>query len=263
MTFKVREREIHVDLTTESLAGLKIRKVVFPKFTDWGERLRWLLRENVPGRFPFTAGVYPFKREGEDPTRQFAGEGTPERTNRRFHYLSRDDDAMRLSTAFDSVTLYGEDPATRPDIYGKVGESGVNVCTLDDMKKLYDGFDLVDPMTSVSMTINGPAPIILAMYFNTAIDQQVEKFKEENEREPTDEEYEQIKAATISVVRGTVQADILKEDQGQNTCIFSTEFALRMMGDIQEYFIKNNVRNYYSVSISGYHIAEAGAKDRK
>ncbi|HLS35287.1 MAG TPA: fused isobutyryl-CoA mutase/GTPase IcmF [Bacillota bacterium] len=259
MSFQVRDREITVDTVTESLAGLKIPKVAFPNFSDWGERLKWLMTENVPGAFPFTAGVYPFKREGEDPTRQFAGEGTPERTNRRFHYLSKDDDAKRLSTAFDSVTLYGEDPATRPDIYGKVGESGVNVCTLDDMKKLYDGFDLVDPMTSVSMTINGPAPIILAMYFNTAIDQQVEKFKEEHEREPTDEEYEQIKAETISVVRGTVQADILKEDQGQNTCIFSTEFALRMMGDIQEYFIKNNVRNYYSVSISGYHIAEAGA----
>jgi len=259
MSFKVRDREITIDTITRSLSGLKIPKVAFPTFTDWGERLRWLMRENVPGAFPFTSGVFPFKRQGEDPTRQFAGEGTPDRTNRRFHYLSKDDDAKRLSTAFDSVTLYGEDPTTRPDIYGKVGESGVNVCTLDDMKKLYDGFDLVDPLTSVSMTINGPAPIILAMYFNTAIDQQVEKFKEKEGREPTEEEYEQIKGETLSVVRGTVQADILKEDQGQNTCIFSTEFALRMMGDIQQYFIDKNVRNYYSVSISGYHIAEAGA----
>ncbi len=259
MTFKVRDREIVTEIKTESLSGLKIPKVAFPKYKDWGERLRWLMKENVPGRFPFTAGVFPFKRQGEDPTRQFAGEGTPERTNRRFHYLSKDSKAKRLSTAFDSVTLYGEDPAERPDIYGKVGESGVSVCTLDDMKKLYKGFDLTEPLTSVSMTINGPAPIILAMYFNTAIDQQVEKFTEEHGREPTEEEYEQIKRETISVIRGTVQADILKEDQGQNTCIFSTEFALRMMGDIQEYFIENDVRNYYSVSISGYHIAEAGA----
>src|SRR5699024_1036685 len=197
--------------------------------------------------------------EGEDPTRQFAGEGTPERTNRRFHYLSKDDDAKRLSTAFDSVTLYGEDPDERPDIYGKVGESGVSICTLEDMKKLYDGFDLTDPLTSVSMTINGPAPIILAMFFNTAIDQQVTNFIKEHDREPTQAEYENIKSKTLSVVRGTVQADILKEDQGQNTCIFSTEFALRMMGDIQQYLIDENVRNYYSVSISGYHIAEAGA----
>src|SRR5690606_32837463 len=234
-------------------------KVAFPKYKDWGERLRWMMKENVPGAFPYTAGVFPFKRKGEDPTRQFAGEGTPERTNRRFHYLSRNDEAKRLSTAFDSVTLYGEDPQYRPDIYGKIGESGVNVCTLEDMKKLYKGFDLTDPKTSVSMTINGPAPIILAMFFNTAIDQQVEKFEKQHGRKPTEEEYEKIKAETLSVVRGTVQADILKEDQGQNTCIFSTEFALRMMGDIQEYFIENNVRNYYSVSISGYHIAEAGA----
>ncbi|MFD1606374.1 fused isobutyryl-CoA mutase/GTPase IcmF [Oceanobacillus luteolus] len=259
ITFKVRDKEIVTEITTESLSGLKIPKVAFPKFQDWGERLRWLMKENVPGAFPFTAGVFPFKREGEDPTRQFAGEGTPDRTNRRFHYLSKDSEAKRLSTAFDSVTLYGEDPAERPDIFGKIGESGVNVCTLDDMKKLYAGFDLTHPLTSVSMTINGPAPIILAMYFNTAIDQQVDKFTEENGRQPTPEEYEKIKADTISVIRGTVQADILKEDQGQNTCIFSTEFALRMMGDIQEYFIENNVRNYYSVSISGYHIAEAGA----
>lgn len=258
-TYKVRDKEFTMELTTESLAGLKIPKVAFPKYVDWGDRLLWQLKENVPGAFPFTAGVFPFKRKGEDPTRQFAGEGTPERTNRRFHYLSRNDDAKRLSTAFDSVTLYGEDPAYRPDIYGKIGESGVNVCTLEDMKKLYKGFDLTDPLTSVSMTINGPAPIILAMFFNTAIDQQVEKFKADNGRNPSNEEYEKIKADTLTVVRGTVQADILKEDQGQNTCIFSTEFALRMMGDIQEYFIEKNVRNYYSVSISGYHIAEAGA----
>ncbi|WP_339283304.1 fused isobutyryl-CoA mutase/GTPase IcmF [Oceanobacillus sp. FSL K6-3682] len=258
-TFKVREKEITMDLTTESLSGLKIPKVVLPKYRDWGDRLYWLMRENVPGSFPYTAGVFPFKRKGEDPTRQFAGEGTPERTNRRFHYLSKGEEAKRLSTAFDSVTLYGEDPAERPDIYGKVGNSGVNICTLDDMKKLYSGFDLTDPLTSVSMTINGPAPIILAMYFNTAIDQQVDKFTEKNGRPPTAEEFGRIQADTVSVIRGTVQADILKEDQGQNTCIFSTEFALRMMGDIQAYFIDNKVRNYYSVSISGYHIAEAGA----
>ncbi|WP_079528319.1 fused isobutyryl-CoA mutase/GTPase IcmF [Halobacillus hunanensis] len=258
-TFKVRDKEITMDLTTESLSGTKVPKVALPAYNDWGDRLTWLLRENVPGAFPFTAGVFPFKRKGEDPKRQFAGEGTPERTNRRFHYLSEGDDAKRLSTAFDSVTLYGEDPDERPDIYGKVGESGVNICTLEDMKKLYDGFDLVDPTTSVSMTINGPAPIILAMFFNTAIDQQLNKFTEENGREPNQEEAKQIKEETIHVVRGTVQADILKEDQGQNTCIFSTEFALRMMGDIQQYFIDHEVRNYYSVSISGYHIAEAGA----
>ncbi|UOR11230.1 fused isobutyryl-CoA mutase/GTPase IcmF [Halobacillus amylolyticus] len=258
-TFKVRDKEITMDLTTESLSGIKVPKVALPHYSDWGDRLTWLLRENVPGAFPFTAGVFPFKRKGEDPKRQFAGEGTPERTNRRFHYLSEGDDAKRLSTAFDSVTLYGEDPDERPDIYGKVGESGVNICTLEDMKKLYDGFDLVDPTTSVSMTINGPAPIILAMFFNTAIDQQLNKFKEENGREPNADEASKIKEDTIHVVRGTVQADILKEDQGQNTCIFSTEFALRMMGDIQQYFIDHEVRNYYSVSISGYHIAEAGA----
>ncbi|MFZ3578567.1 fused isobutyryl-CoA mutase/GTPase IcmF [Virgibacillus sp. DJP39] len=259
MKFSVRDKEIEMDIVTESLSGIKIPKVAFPRFADWGERLTWLMKENVPGSFPFTAGVFPFKRKGEDPTRQFAGEGTPERTNRRFHYLAKDGDAKRLSTAFDSVTLYGEDPAPRPDIYGKVGESGVNICTLEDMKKLYDGFDLTNPMTSVSMTINGPAPIILAMFFNTAIDQQVDKFKEEHDRSPNEEEYVQLKEDTLAVVRGTVQADILKEDQGQNTCIFSTEFALRMMGDIQQYFIDKQVRNYYSVSISGYHIAEAGA----
>ncbi|SDK15716.1 fused isobutyryl-CoA mutase/GTPase IcmF [Sediminibacillus albus] len=259
MSFPVRGKEITLDINSESLSGLKIPKVAFPSFADWGDRLVWLLKENVPGAFPFTAGVFPFKRKGEDPKRQFAGEGTPERTNRRFHYLSKDDDAKRLSTAFDSVTLYGENPDLRPDIYGKVGESGVNVCTLEDMKKLYDGFDLIDPKTSVSMTINGPAPIILAMFFNTAIDQQMEKFTEENGRKPTDQEAGAIKEKTLATVRGTVQADILKEDQGQNTCIFSTEFALRMMGDIQQYFIDHQVRNYYSVSISGYHIAEAGA----
>ncbi|WP_188207630.1 fused isobutyryl-CoA mutase/GTPase IcmF [Alkalibacillus aidingensis] len=259
MSYQVRGKEFKVELNTESLAGLKIPKVALPKYQDWGDRLRWMLLENVPGYFPYTAGVFPFKRKGEDPTRQFAGEGTPERTNRRFHYLSKGEQAKRLSTAFDSVTLYGEDPDERPDIYGKVGESGVSICTVEDMKKLYDGFDLCHPLTSVSMTINGPAPIILAMFFNAAIDQQIEKFKEENGRQPNEQEREQIKTETISVVRGTVQADILKEDQGQNTCIFSTEFALRMMGDIQAYFIENEVRNYYSVSISGYHIAEAGA----
>lgn len=256
---KVRDKEIVTPLTTKSLAGLDIPKVALPQFKDYGEILRWLYKENVPGAFPFTAGVFPFKRQGEDPKRQFAGEGTPERTNRRFHYLCKDDPAKRLSTAFDSVTLYGEDPNERPDIFGKIGESGVSVCTLDDMKKLYKGFDLCDPLTSVSMTINGPAPIILAMFMNTAIDQQIEKKEAELGRKLTKEEYEQVKAWTLQTVRGTVQADILKEDQGQNTCIFSTEFALRMMGDIQQYFIDNRVRNYYSVSISGYHIAEAGA----
>ncbi|EZP75340.1 methylmalonyl-CoA mutase large subunit [Parageobacillus genomosp. 1] len=256
---KVRDKEIVTELTTKSLSGLDIPKVALPKFKDYGEILRWVYKENVPGSFPYTAGVFPFKRQGEDPKRQFAGEGTPERTNRRFHYLCKEDKAKRLSTAFDSVTLYGQDPDYRPDIFGKVGESGVSVCTLDDMKKLYKGFDLCDPLTSVSMTINGPAPIILAMFMNTAIDQQVEKREKELGRPLTKEEYEEVKAYTLQTVRGTVQADILKEDQGQNTCIFSTDFALKMMGDIQEYFIKHKVRNYYSVSISGYHIAEAGA----
>jgi methylmalonyl-CoA mutase len=256
---KVRDKEIVTELYTQSLAGSRIPKVALPKYHDWGDILEWQMKENVPGRFPFTAGVFPFKRQGEDPKRQFAGEGTPERTNRRFHYLSKDDPAKRLSTAFDSVTLYGEDPAYRPDIYGKVGESGVSICTLEDMQKLYAGFDLCHPSTSVSMTINGPAPIILAMFMNTAIEQQVEQFIAREGRQPTEEEREQIKAYTLNTVRGTVQADILKEDQGQNTCIFSTEFALKLMGDIQEYFIKHKVRNYYSVSISGYHIAEAGA----
>lgn len=256
---RIRDKEIITILKTKSLSGLDIPKVALPKYKDYGEILRWVYRENLPGSFPYTAGVFPFKREGEDPKRQFAGEGTPERTNRRFHYLSKDDSAKRLSTAFDSVTLYGEDPDYRPDIYGKVGESGVSVCTLDDMKKLYDGFDLCHPSTSVSMTINGPAPIILAMFMNTAIDQQVKRKEAELGRVLTVEEFAQVRAYTLKTVRGTVQADILKEDQGQNTCIFSTEFALRMMGDIQQYFIDHQVRNYYSVSISGYHIAEAGA----
>ncbi|MCH7320540.1 methylmalonyl-CoA mutase family protein [Solibacillus sp. MA9] len=256
---KVRDKEIKTILRTESLSGLKIPKVALPSFKDYGDILRWVYKENVPGEFPYTAGVFPFKREGEDPKRQFAGEGTPERTNKRFHYLSKDDDAKRLSTAFDSVTLYGEDPHIRPDIYGKVGESGVSICTLDDMKKLYAGFDLCAPSTSVSMTINGPAPIILAMFMNTAIDQQVQKREQALGRTLTVEEFTETREQTLQVVRGTVQADILKEDQGQNTCIFSTEFALRMMGDIQQYFIDHKVRNYYSVSISGYHIAEAGA----
>lgn len=258
-TTKVRDKEIVTELTTKSLSGLSIPKVALPKFEDYGEILRWVYKENVPGSFPYTAGVFPFKRKGEDPKRQFAGEGTPERTNRRFHYLSKDDDAKRLSTAFDSVTLYGEDPDHRPDIYGKVGESGVSICTLEDMKKLYAGFDLCAPSTSVSMTINGPAPIILAMFMNAAIDQQVKAKEEELGRTLSMEEFTEVREATLQVVRGTVQADILKEDQGQNTCIFSTEFALRMMGDIQQYFIDHKVRNYYSVSISGYHIAEAGA----
>ncbi|MEH7011197.1 fused isobutyryl-CoA mutase/GTPase IcmF [Neobacillus niacini] len=256
---RIRDKEIITVLKTKSLSGIDIPKVVLPRYKDYGEILSWVYRENVPGSYPYTAGVFPFKREGEDPKRQFAGEGTPERTNRRFHYLSKDDTAKRLSTAFDSVTLYGEDPDYRPDIFGKIGESGVNVCTLDDMKKLYDGFNLCHPSTSVSMTINGPAPIILAMFMNTAIDQQVKEKEAELGRMLTVEEFAQVKAYTLKTVRGTVQADILKEDQGQNTCIFSTEFALRMMGDIQQYFIDQQVRNYYSVSISGYHIAEAGA----
>jgi methylmalonyl-CoA mutase len=258
-TTVIRDREIVTKLKTVSLSGLSIPKVSLPKYKNDGDILSWLYKENVPGSFPYTAGVFPFKREGEDPKRQFAGEGTPERTNRRFHYLSKDDAAKRLSTAFDSVTLYGEDPAHRPDIYGKIGESGVSICTLDDMKKLYSGFDLCAPSTSVSMTINGPAPIILAMFMNAAIEQQVEKKEVELNRSLTEHEYDAVKSLTLQTVRGTVQADILKEDQGQNTCIFSTEFALRLMGDIQQYFIDQKVRNYYSVSISGYHIAEAGA----
>ncbi|HMY50113.1 MAG TPA: methylmalonyl-CoA mutase family protein [Rhodocyclaceae bacterium] len=256
---KIRDKEIRTALTSESLSGSKIRKVALPSFEDDGESLRFLMKENVPGSFPYTAGVFAFKREGEDPTRMFAGEGDAFRTNRRFKKVSEGMPAHRLSTAFDSVTLYGCDPDPRPDIYGKVGNSGVSIATLDDMKVLYDGFDLVNPTTSVSMTINGPAPIILAMFFNTALAQQLEKFKAQNGREPTDDEAQKIREWVLATVRGTVQADILKEDQGQNTCIFSTEFALKMMGDIQEFFVHNKVQNFYSVSISGYHIAEAGA----
>ncbi|MCX6216446.1 methylmalonyl-CoA mutase family protein [Spirosoma sp.] len=289
--FTVRDKVIRQPLYTETLSHLKIPKVSLPKYNDWGDVLRWLLTENVPGEFPFTAGVFPLKREGEDPTRMFAGEGGPERTNRRFHYVSKGLPAKRLSTAFDSVTLYGEDPAMRPDIFGKIGNSGVSISTLDDAKKLYSGFDLCNPSTSVSMTINGPAPILLGFFLNAAIDQQCEKWLRAEGKFYTQvngptyqgelpegndglglmllgttgdqavprEVYEQLKADTLRKVRGTVQADILKEDQAQNTCIFSTEFALRMMGDIQQYFTDNRVQNFYSVSISGYHIAEAGA----
>lgn len=314
--FKVRDKIIRQPLIYKSLSGTQISKVILPRYSDWGDILKWQLQENVPGEFPFTAGVFPLKREGEDPTRMFAGEGGPERTNKRFHYVSKGQPAKRLSTAFDSVTLYGQDPAYRPDIYGKIGNSGVSVATVDDAKKLYSGFDLCDPKTSVSMTINGPAPIILAFFLNAAIDQQCEKYIIENglkdqvnkiiethfsveglpkysgtdgkDVTPLNSEmigslpegndglglrllglsgsdvlpsdiYEQIKAKALSSVRGTVQADILKEDQAQNTCIFSTEFALKLMGDVQQYFINNNVQNFYSVSISGYHIAEAGA----
>jgi len=256
---KIRDKEIRTQLTSLSLSGTKIRKVILPRYTDDGEILRFLMKENVPGSFPYTAGVFAFKREGEDPTRMFAGEGDAFRTNRRFKRVSEGMPAHRLSTAFDSVTLYGCDPDERPDIYGKIGNSGVSIATLDDLKVLYDGFDLLAPTTSVSMTINGPAPIILACFFNTAIDQQLAKFKTDNGREPTEDEAQKIREWTLSSVRGTVQADILKEDQGQNTCIFSTEFALKMMGDIQEFFVHNQVQNFYSVSISGYHIAEAGA----
>ena len=299
--YQVRGKTISGDNYLESLSHQKIPKISVPDYRDWGELLKFLMKENLPGAYPYTGGVYPYRRLGEDPTRMFAGEGTPERTNRRFHYLSQDQNAARLSTAFDSVTLYGEDPHERPDIFGKVGNSGVSIASVDDMKKLYSGFDLCDPMTSVSMTINGPAPVILAFFLNAAIDQQVEKHLKETgqwEKAQTDidawfkdrqrplyagelppgneglglgllgicgdklvtpETYEKIRTATLSSVRGTVQADILKEDQAQNTCIFSTEFAMKMMGDMQEYFIDNNIRNYYSVSISGYHIAEAGA----
>ncbi|WP_140626101.1 fused isobutyryl-CoA mutase/GTPase IcmF [Methylibium rhizosphaerae] len=256
---KIRDKEIRTSLVHTSLSGTKIRKVVLPQYEDHGELLKWLMLENVPGSYPYTAGVFAFKREGEDPTRMFAGEGDPFRTNRRFKLLSEGMPAKRLSTAFDSVTLYGHDPAVRPDIYGKVGNSGVSIATLDDMKVLYGGFDLTHPGTSVSMTINGPAPTILAMFMNTAIDQNLEKFRADNGRDPTDTEAQKIRAWVLENVRGTVQADILKEDQGQNTCIFSTEFSLKVMGDIAEYFVHHNVRNFYSVSISGYHIAEAGA----
>lgn len=301
--FKVRDKELSIKTHTESLSHLQIPKVSMPRFEGWGDILQWTLQENVPGEFPYTAGVFPFKREGEDPTRMFAGEGGPERTNKRFHYVSMDMPAKRLSTAFDSVTLYGRDPGERPDIYGKIGNSGVSICCLDDAKKLYSGFDLCDPLTSVSMTINGPAPMLLGYFMNAAIDQQCEKYITENNLEAEtekkidaiynalgssrpkyigdlppdhdglglmllgvtgdqvlpDDVYQQLKAKALSSVRGTVQADILKEDQAQNTCIFSTEFALRLMGDTQEYFIEKRVRNFYSVSISGYHIAEAGA----
>lgn len=304
--YNVRDKVIRLPMFTTSLSGTRIPKVILPKYKDWGDILRWEAQENAPGHFPFTAGVFPLKREGEDPTRMFAGEGGPERTNKRFHYVSLGQPAIRLSTAFDSVTLYGEDPDHRPDIYGKTGNSGVSIATVDDAKKLYSGFDLCDPKTSVSMTINGPAPIILAFFMNAAIDQQCEKWIEANNQWPMAEKkikekyknfpepsyynpsspeglpegnnglglkllglsgdevlskevYEKIKGEALSQVRGTVQADILKEDQAQNTCIFSTEFALKLMGDVQEYFIQNKVRNFYSVSISGYHIAEAGA----
>ncbi len=256
---KIRDKEIRTALTYTSLSGTKVRKVALPRFEDHGELLKWLMLENVPGSYPFTAGVFAFKRENEDPTRMFAGEGDPFRTNRRFHHVSKDMPAKRLSTAFDSVTLYGNDPALRPDIYGKVGNSGVSIATLDDMKVVYGGFDLCSPNTSVSMTINGPAPTILAFFMNTAIDQNLDKFKADNGREPTADEAAKIRSWVLENVRGTVQADILKEDQGQNTCIFSTEFSLKVMGDIQEYFVHHKVRNFYSVSISGYHIAEAGA----
>ena len=305
--FKVRDKELKIKTHSESLSHLQIPKVVTPKYSSWGDLLKWILQENVPGEFPYTAGIYPFKREGEDPTRMFAGEGAPERTNKRFHYVSLGMPAKRLSTAFDSVTLYGNDPDLRPDIYGKIGNSGVSICCMDDAKKLYSGFDLSDPKTSVSMTINGPAPILLGFFMNAAIDQNCEKYIKANGLEKETEKkidsyykergavrpkyhpynantlpegndglglmllgitgdkvlpkdvYEKIKKETLTQVRGTVQADILKEDQAQNTCIFSTEFALRLMGDVQEYFIENKVRNFYSVSISGYHIAEAGA----
>ncbi|MDT8428910.1 MAG: methylmalonyl-CoA mutase family protein [Pseudomonadales bacterium] len=259
LVVRSRDKEIRTQLATTTLSGTQVRKVALPRTEEHGELLRWLLLENLPGRFPYTAGVFEFKREGEDPTRMFAGEGDAFRTNRRFKALSAHAPAKRLSTAFDSVTLYGFDPDERPDIYGKVGNSGVSIATLDDMKVLYEGFDLCSPDTSVSMTINGPAPTILAMFLNTAIEQQLEQFRQAQQREPEPAEEADIRAHTLASVRGTVQADILKEDQGQNTCIFSTEFSLKLMGDIQEYFIANKVRNFYSVSISGYHIAEAGA----
>lgn len=300
-SFKVRNKTISIQTTTQSLSGTKIPKVSLPNYASWGDILHWQLQENLPGKFPYTSGIFPFKREGEDPTRMFAGEGGPERTNKRFHYVSLDMPAKRLSTAFDSVTLYGNDPDYRPDIYGKIGNAGVSICCLDDAKKLYSGFNLCHPSTSVSMTINGPAPMLLAFFMNAAIDQQCELYIKENGLEEQvnkkikalykgktrpiykgdlpegndglglmllgvsgdqvlpKEIYDSIKSETLKVVRGTVQADILKEDQAQNTCIFSTEFALRMMGDIQHYFIEQEIRNFYSVSISGYHIAEAGA----
>ncbi|WP_199431826.1 fused isobutyryl-CoA mutase/GTPase IcmF [Qaidamihabitans albus] len=259
LVFTVRDKELHTQLWRDTLSGSRIPRVALPRYTDRGELLSFLRREHVPGYFPYTAGVFPFKREGEDPARMFAGEGDPFRTNRRFKYLSADSEAKRLSTAFDSVTLYGHDPDTRPDIYGKVGTSGVSIATLEDMEVLYEGFDLTSPSTSVSMTINGPAPTILAFFLNTAIDQRVDAFVAEHGRQPDERELAELREWALRNVRGTVQADILKEDQGQNTCIFSTEFSLRMMSDIQEWFIEHGVRNFYSVSISGYHIAEAGA----
>jgi methylmalonyl-CoA mutase len=259
LVYTVRGKEIHTPLTRETLSGSKVRRVAVPRTQDHGELVSFLRRENLPGYFPFTAGVFPFKRQGEAPARMFAGEGDAFRTNRRFQVLSEGQPATRLSTAFDSVTLYGRDPDPRPDIYGKVGTSGVSIATLDDMKVLYGGFDLCSPTTSVSMTINGPAPTILAMFLNTAIDQRLDRFRADEGREPDAAEAEELRAWVLQNVRGTVQADILKEDQGQNTCIFSTEFALRAMADIQQYFVDNAVQNFYSVSISGYHIAEAGA----
>jgi isobutyryl-CoA mutase len=259
LVYKVRDGQVRTSLISLSLSQQRIPKIALPSFDEPGTLYRWLRRENLPGFFPYTAGVFPLKRTGEDPTRMFAGEGDPSRTNRRFKMLSAESPAKRLSTAFDSVTLYGFDPDLQPDIYGKIGNAGVSICTLDDVKVLYGGFDLCAPTTSVSMTINGPAPIILAMFLNTAIDQQVERFAAEQGRQPDAGEYAKLRADALSNVRGTVQADILKEDQGQNTCIFSIDFALKMMGDIQAYFVQNKVRNFYSVSISGYHIAEAGA----
>jgi methylmalonyl-CoA mutase len=259
LVYHVRDKEFRLPLNSQSLSHTKIPKIALPRFSDPGEQYAWMRRENFAGYFPYTAGVFPLKRADEDPTRMFAGEGGPADTNRRFKLLSGTYPAKRLSTAFDSVTLYGFDPDRRPDIYGKIGTSGVSICTLEDVKLLYDGFDLCSSNTSVSMTINGPAPMMLAMFMNTTIDQQMEIFRQENDREPSGKEAQEIKQFALSNVRGTIQADILKEDQGQNTCIFSIEFALKMMGDIQQYFIDNQVRNFYSVSISGYHIAEAGA----
>ncbi len=259
LVYKVRDKEFKIPLFTKSLSGSKIPKIALPKYKDPGEYYRWMRNENVAGNFPYTAGGFPLKRADEDPTRMFAGEGGPFDTNKRFKLLSENYPAKRLSTAFDSVTLYGRDPDRRPDIYGKIGTSGVSICTLEDAKVLYSGFDLCAPNTSVSMTINGPAPMMLAMFMNTVIEQQVDQYREKNKKEPSKEQYKKIKEKALSNVRGTIQADILKEDQGQNTCIFSIEFALKMMGDIQQYFNDNNVRNFYSVSISGYHIAEAGA----
>jgi len=259
LVYQVRDAEVRVPLYNESLSHQKIPKIALPRMDDPGGLYGWLRKEHLPGYFPYTSGVFPLKRMGEDPTRMFAGEGDPSRTNRRFKLLSANSEAKRLSTAFDSVTLYGFDPDSRPDIYGKVGNAGVSVCSLDDVKTLYEGFDLCAPSTSVSMTINGPAPIVLAMFLNAAIDQQADKFKAAQGRTPDAQEHAELRARTLSTVRGTVQADILKEDQGQNTCIFAIDFALKMMGDIQEYFIEQKVRNFYSVSISGYHIAEAGA----